>query len=110
MVKNMHTGFILTKSPSEQGFRTFIDFSKVYINNDKISIYLVGNGVYCARKSYINPNLDVLFESSEVYVSGNDLKARGIEDEKIKDGLIVFSRYDDMVIDVMENLNQVVSF
>jgi tRNA 2-thiouridine synthesizing protein B len=106
----MHIGFILTKSPSEQGFMTFIDFSKLYINNDQISIYLVGNGVYCARKSYSNPDLELLFKSSMVHVSGNDLKARGIEDEHIKEDFVVFSQYDNMVIDVIENFNQVVSF
>lgn len=106
----MHIGFILTKSPSEQGFETFIDYSKLYINNDQISIYLVGNGVYCARKSYINPDLEVLFESSKVYVSSNDLKARGIGEEPVKKSLIMFSQYDNMILDVMENLNQVVTF
>ena len=106
----MHIGFILTKSPSEQGFKTFIDYSQLYINNDQISIYLVGNGVYCARKSYCNSDLEMLFKSSNVYVSSNDLKARGIENEQIKEGLTVFSQYEGMVIDVMENLNQIVSF
>ncbi len=106
----MHIGFILTKSPSEQGFNTFIDFSKLYINNDQISIYLVGNGIYCARKSYFNVDLDILFNSSKVHVSVNDLKARGIEEEQVRDDIIVFSKYDHMVIDVMENFTQVVSF
>jgi sulfur relay protein TusB/DsrH len=106
----MHIGFILTKSSSEQGFRTFIDFSKLYINNDQISIYLIGNGVYCARKSNSDPDLETLFKSSKVYVSGSDLKARGIEEEMIEEEMIVFSEYDDMIIDVMENFNQVVSF
>jgi tRNA 2-thiouridine synthesizing protein B len=110
MAIKMHIGFILTKSPSEQGFRTFIDFSKLYINNDRISIYLVGNGVYCARKSYSDPDLETLFKSSNVHVSGSDLKARGIEEEMIKEEMIVFSEYDDMIINVMENFNQVVSF
>lgn len=106
----MHIGFILTKSTSEPGFKTFIDFSKLYINNDQISIYLVGNGVYCARKDYSNSDLEMIFESSTIYVYENDLKARGIEEEQIKDVLIVFSKYDDMVTDVMENFNQAVSF
>lgn len=106
----MHIGFILTKSPSEQGFKTFIDFSQVYVNNDQISIYLVGNGVYCARESYFNPDLEMLFKSSKVYVSSDDLKARGIETELIKDSLVLFSNYDDLVRDIMENFNQVVSF
>jgi sulfur relay protein TusB/DsrH len=106
----MHIGFILTKSPSEQGFKTFIDYSQLYINNDQISIYIVGNGVYCARKNYFNPDLEILFQNSKVYVSSNDLKARGIENEQIKEGLTVFSQYDGMVINIMENFNQIVSF
>ena len=57
----MHIGFILTKSPSEQGFKTFIDYSQLYINNDQISIYLLGSGVYCASKSYFNPDLETTF-------------------------------------------------
>lgn len=106
----MQIGFILTKSPSEQGFKTFLDFSKLYTNNDQISIYLVGNGVYCARKDYSNSDLEVLFKSSIVYVYENDIIARGIKEEQIKDGLIMFSDYDDIVIAIMENFNKVVSF
>jgi len=106
----MHIGFILTKSPSEQGFKTFIDYSQVYITNDQISIYLIGNGVYCARKNFFNHDLEMIFKNSKVYVSFNDLKARGIENEQITDGLILFSQYDDMITDIMENFNQVISF
>ena len=106
----MHIGFILTKSPSEQGFKTFIDYSQLYINNDQISIYLLGSGVYCARKSYFNPDLEILLKNSKVYVASNDLKARGLENEEIKEEFVMFSEYDDMIIDIMENSNQVVSF
>jgi sulfur relay protein TusB/DsrH len=106
----MHIGFILTKSPSEQGFKTFVDYSRLYINNDQISIYLVGDGVYCARKNYFNPDLESLFKNSTVHVSSNDLKARGIENEQIKDSLNVFSQYESMIINIMENFNHVVSF
>lgn len=106
----MHIGFILTKSPSEQGFKTFTDYSQLYIDNDQISVYLVGNGVYCSRKGYCNSVLEILFKNSKVYVSLNDLKARGIEKDQIKKGLVLFSEYTDLVIDVMENLNQVITF
>ncbi|EKF86211.1 DsrH/TusB family sulfur metabolism protein [Methanobacterium formicicum] len=106
----MNIGFILTKSPSEQGFKTFMDFTQLYIHNDQISIYLVGNGVYAARENYLNPDMERLFKNSKVYVYGDDLKARGIEDRQLKEGLMVFSEYDDLVVDVMENFHQVVSF
>lgn len=106
----MHIGFILTKSPSEHGFKTFIDYSKIYITNDQISIYLIGNGVYCARKNFFNPDLEMIFKNSKSYVFYNDLKARGIENEQIKDSLILFSHYSNMITDIMENFNQVISF
>lgn len=106
----MSIGFILTKSPSEQGFQTFMDFAQLYISNDQVSIYLIGNGVYCVRKNYKNPDLERLFKNSKVYVSANDLKARGIGDGQVKEGLMVFHQYDDLVMDVMENFHQVVSF
>ncbi len=105
----MNIGFILTKSPFEQVFKTFMDFAQLYVHKDQISIYLVGNGVYCAR-NYPNPDLDRLFNNSKVYVLSNDLKARGIKDDQVKEGLMVFHEYDDLVIDVMENFDQVVSF
>jgi tRNA 2-thiouridine synthesizing protein B len=68
----MHIGLILTKSPSESGFKTF--------------------------------------KNSRVHVYGNDLNARGIQDGQIKDGLTVFEHYDNLVMDIMENFDQVVSF
>ncbi len=104
----MHIGFILTKSPSEQVFETFLDF-QIICHTDQISTYLVGNGVYCAHKNYSNSDLEMVFESSTVYVYENDLKQEELR-RQIKDGLIVFSKYDDMVTDVMENFNQAVSF
>lgn len=106
----MHIGLILTKSPSESGFKTFIDFAQLYISNDQISIYLVGNGIYGARKNYKNQDLETIFKNSRVHVYGNDLNARGIQDGQIKDGLTVFEHYDNLVMDIMENFDQVVSF
>jgi tRNA 2-thiouridine synthesizing protein B len=105
----MQIGFILTKSPSEQGFQTFMDFAQLHVSNDNISLYLVGNGVYSATKNYQNPDLEGIFKNSKVYVYGNDLKARGIEGQ-IKDGINVFEQYDHLVRDVMENFDQVISF
>ncbi len=38
----MHVGFILTKTPAEEGFNTFVKFLNVYIRNNDVSIYLLG--------------------------------------------------------------------
>jgi tRNA 2-thiouridine synthesizing protein B len=87
-----------------------MDFAQLYTYNDQISIYLVGNGVYGARKNYQNPDLKRVFKNSKVYVYSDDMKARGIEYGELKEGLMVFHQYDDLVMEVMENFHQVVSF
>ena len=111
----MHMGFILTKTPAEEGFNTFIKFFKIYIETDDVSIYLLGNGVY----SFISKNtnfytlMNVINDSSrniKVYACLDDLKARGIGEEKLAKFVDSFVIYDEIIIDIMENLDQVLSF
>lgn len=107
----MHVGFILTKSPSEQGFKTFFKFACLYLDKDQLSIYLVGNGVYCARKNHIaSDKVKKLLKSSKIYANSNDLKARGIQEEQLINGVIRFYHYDQMVIDILKNFDQILSF
>ena len=108
---NMHVGFILTKSPSEEGFATFFKFACLYLFKNQISIYLVGNGVYCARKNHVaSDKLKKLLQGSKIYAKNNDLEARGIKEENLIEGIIPFCQYDQMVVDVMENFDQILSF
>lgn len=107
----MHIGFILTKSPSEMSFSSFIKFAELYQDNDQISIYLVGNSVYCARKGNIAfDKIKKLLNNSKIYANSDDLKARGILTEHLINGVIPFSHYDQVVIDIMENFDQTLSF
>lgn len=46
----MGIGFILTKTPAEEGYNTFIRFLNLFIESDNIIIYLLGNGVYNSEK------------------------------------------------------------
>ncbi len=104
----MHVGFIVTRSPSEEDFKTFLKFMSFY-KNEKTSIYLLGNGVYCGRKWHFN-SLHKILEKSTIYASLNDLKARGIQQEDMIKDIIIFEDFDLVVRDIMENLDQILSF
>ncbi len=107
----MHIGYILTKTPSEKGFNSFLKFVELYQNKNQLSIYLVGNGVYCARKDNMAfDKIKNLLNDSKIYANSDDLKARGISIENLINGIIQFSHYDQMVIDIMDNFDQVLSF
>jgi sulfur relay protein TusB/DsrH len=111
----MHVGFILTKTPAEEGFNTFMKFLKIYIGNDDVTIYLLGNGVYCfiAKHSKSHAVMSILNDSnntSKIYACLDDLKARGISVDRLTKDVDSFVSYDEMVIDIMENLDQILSF
>lgn len=111
----MHIGFILTKTPSEEGYNTFIKFLNLYIDTDDISIYLIGNGVYNFRERN-NPSKDLLKiinrskRSLKIYSCLDDMNARGIKVETLLDGVVTFENYDIMVIDIMENMDHVQTY
>lgn len=107
----MHIGLILTKTPAEEGFKTFLGFANVYHRKEKLSIYFVGNGVFCARKGHSNEGEIVkLIENNHIYANSNDLKARGIGKSELIDGIKLLEGYDDLVINIMEKFHQVLSF
>jgi sulfur relay protein TusB/DsrH len=111
----MHVGFILTKTPSEEGFNTFLKFLKIYLGKTDISIYLIGNGVYCLRSGHyvseiITRILNDTNNAINLYVCGDDLKARGLTVEVFVNNVKQFINYDELVIDIMENIDQILSF
>lgn len=107
----MHIGFILTKTPAEEGFRTFLEFALTYLGREEISIYLLGNGVFCARKGHLNEEkIKKILEKSKIYANSDDLKARGIKKEDIIDEIVPIYNYDVLVVDVMEKFDQILSF
>ena len=111
----MHVGFILTKTPAEEGFNTFLKFLKIYLGNNEVSIFLLGNGVYCFRKGYSKSEMvmNMLKDSNKsfkIYACLDDLKARGIPVNSLIGDVETFITYDEMVVDMMENINQILSF
>ena len=111
----MHVGFILTKTPAEEGFNTFLKFLKIYIGNADVTIYLLGNGVYgfMAKRSKFQTLITILKDSNHntnVYACLDDLNARGISVPSLTEDVNSFVSYDEMVLDIMENMDQVFSF
>jgi tRNA 2-thiouridine synthesizing protein B len=111
----MHVGFILTKTPAEEGFNTFLKFLKIYLGNNDVSIFLLGNGVYCFRKGYLKSEtvmniLKTSNKSFKIYACLDDLNARGIIVKSLIENVETFITYDEMVIEMMENIDQILSF
>lgn len=107
----MQIGIILTKTPVEVGFNTFLKFASLYMGKEKSSIYFIGNGVFSARKGHLKENeIKKLMKNSDGYAYLDDLKARGISKEDLIEGIKIFESYDDLVVDIMENKDQVLSF
>jgi sulfur relay protein TusB/DsrH len=81
------------------------------VGKDELSIYLVGNGVFSARKGHLKENeIKKLMETSSIYAYSDDLKARGIAEDDLIEGIELFDSYDNLVVDIMENKDQVLSF
>jgi sulfur relay protein TusB/DsrH len=111
----MKLGFILTKTPAEEGYNTFKKFLKMYIDTDDVTIYLIGNGVYNFRKRHPPSNslMELMNKSKrslKIYTCLDDLNARGINVETLVEGVVPFETYDMMVVDIMENMDQVHTF
>ncbi len=106
----MHVGFIVTKTPGETGFKTFLNLANLYLGRDEITIYLIGNGVYCARKGHKSGLLPKIIKNSRVNALRQDLTARGIRDDQLMEGVEIMGGYDEMVHAIMEELDQVLSF
>lgn len=109
----MRLGFILTKTPSEEGYKTFLKFLKIYAT-EEITIYLLGNGVYNFRKKH-KPSKELMkllekSKSQKIYTCQDDLEARGISVETVLTNVLPFETYDTMVVDIMENQDQIFSF
>ena len=107
----MKIAFIITKTPQEEGFNSFIKLLNLYVDNQDIHIYLIGNGVYNAVHGHVHADLiHGLAQKNTVLAYEKDLNARGLDNENLIPGVIIFPDYGDMVVDIMENRDQVFNF
>jgi tRNA 2-thiouridine synthesizing protein B len=107
----MHIGFILTKTPAENGFNTFLQFLNLYLGKEDVFIYLVGDGVYCARKGHQkSAQIHRIIEHGQIYALSEDLQARGIAPEHTFPGTKILASYPELVVAIMEEMDQVLTF
>ena len=107
----MRIGFILTKTPSEESFCTFMKFIGVYIGKEDINVYLLANGVYCAKKRHMHSDLIwKLLKNCDIFAFLPDLKARGISENQLIEKIQLIENYDTIIVDMMENMDQIISF
>ncbi len=107
----MRIGFIVTKTPAEYGFKTFLQFIKIYLGKKDVYVYLVGDGVYCARKGHQKSDEIIrIIENGRLYALLEDLQARAITPERTFPGTKILDNYQDLVVAIMEEMDQMLSF
>jgi tRNA 2-thiouridine synthesizing protein B len=107
----MRIGFIVTKTPAENGFNTFIEFLKIYLGKDDIYVYLIGDGVYCARKGHHqSAKIHKIIENGQLYALAEDLLARGISPPQTFPGTKILPGYPELVMAIMEEMDQILTF
>lgn len=95
-------GFLVTKSPSELGFRTFLDLVGIW-REDELTVYLISSGVYAAmKKNRYSHTIRELSETEAVFARKEDLMARGITRDMLIDGVEILEGFDRIVVDIME--------
>lgn len=107
----MQIAFIITKTPQEESFSSFIKLLKLYRKDNEIFIYLVGNGVYCATQGHIHSDLiKSLSQKNKVMAFENDISARGLQNKHLISEIETFNDYGELVTDIMEKMDQILSF
>jgi len=107
----MLIGFIVTKTPLEEGFCTFMKFIDIYIGKEDVNVYLLANGVYTAKNNHLHSDrIRRLLKNCNIIAYLPDLRARGIYKTQLIEGIQLIKNYDDIIIDIMENMDQVLSF
>lgn len=107
----MRIGFILTKTPAEDGFNTFMEFLNLYLEKEDVKVYLVGNGVYCARQGHQKSRqMRNIIERGQLHALETDLQARGIFPKQTLPGTKIMPSYRELVHAIMEDIDQILSF
>ena len=103
-------GFLVTKSPSELSFKTFLDIVDIWCE-EYLKVYLISNGIYAAMEGnrYSHTIRDIS-RTGNVFARKEDLMARGITRDMLIDGVEVLEGLDRVVVDIMENLDMVFTF
>jgi sulfur relay protein TusB/DsrH len=80
-----------------------------------VSIYLIGDGVLCAKKNqvgHVGANIKNALENDvKVFASSQDLLARGLSELQVEQGVSVVGDIESIFVDdVMEHAARVISW
>ena len=80
-----------------------------------VSIYLIGDGVLCAKKNqvgHVGTNIKTALENKvHVFASSLDLLARGLSDAQVEHGVTIVGNIEELFVeDVMERSTRVISW
>ncbi|MCW4013894.1 MAG: DsrE family protein [Candidatus Bathyarchaeota archaeon] len=108
---------LITKPPhSGEGAERMCGISSAArLEGMEVSIYLIGDGVLCAKKNqrgHVGANIKLALETNvQVFASSMDLLARGLSGAQVEDGVKMVGNIEDMFVeDVMEHSTRVVSW
>ena len=109
-------GFVVTKAPSESGLvSNVLSIARSSMDQGKsVGLFLISDGVWLAKKNQKNHFIDtftgILKDGAAVIASGEHLEAAGIPEDDVMDGVIVTKKlYKDLVANVMENWDRVMT-
>ncbi|MBS7249893.1 MAG: hypothetical protein KIH08_04775 [Candidatus Freyarchaeota archaeon] len=100
---------IMNPPISERVAKAFIIINEMIRAEANVTIYLIGDGVYCGMKGMSLENISS--ESIRVLASKEDLEARGIQEDLLSQK--VKCQYDligKMIVDIMESADRILCF
>jgi sulfur relay protein TusB/DsrH len=108
---------LITKPPhSDESAERMCGISQRAKERDMdVAIYMIGDGVLCAKKNqrgYIGQNMKMAIENGvSISASAKDLRARAIPSEQVEPGVeIVDDLEDNFIDDMMLNADRVISW
>ena len=109
-------GFVVTKPPLESGLvANILTIAQSALDQGRsVGIFLISDGVWLVKKDQKNHVAElfvkVLGDGAEIIASAEHLEAAGISEDEVIDGVTVTKRvYKDLVMNVMENWDKVMS-
>ena len=110
----MRLTIILTRTPhASRTLETYVKLALLACSREhSVAVYLVGDGVYCARKGQNSANyLERLSKfGGELFLRKEDIEARGLDvDKLIEEVEVPVDFYGKLVDDIMEKSDRVIS-
>ncbi|MEM3587653.1 MAG: DsrH/TusB family sulfur metabolism protein [Candidatus Jordarchaeaceae archaeon] len=102
--------FIILEPPSsDRAIKAFSMIREMIKRDADVSIYLLGDGVYCGMKGV---NLEIInSDNLRVFVNKEDIEARGILDDLLLEKVQCQNNsIERMIVDVMENADRILCF